>query len=148
MKVYLGTDHAGFDLKEHVKQCLQDAGYEVKDCGAFMYDKQDDYPDYCSKAAQGVVRTEGAVGFVFGKSGTGEAIVANKIKGIRCGLAINEKNVVLARKHNDANMLSIGSDFVSNEKAYELAKLFLTTPFSGEERHVRRIEKIRTIENY
>lgn len=146
MKVYLGTDHAGYELKEKVKAFLQKEGYDVADCGALMFDKNDDYPDFCSKAAEGVAENSGAMGFVFGKSGAGECIVANKIKGIRAVLAINEKNVQLSREHNDANVLSLGSDFVSDEKACELAKLFLNTPFSGEERHKRRIEKIKKLE--
>lgn len=147
IKVYLGTDHAGFELKEKVKAFLQKEGYDVEDCGALTYDKNDDYPDFCSKAAEGVAQNKGAMGFVFGKSGAGECIVANKIKGIRAVLAINEKNVQLAREHNNANVLSLGSDFVTDEKANELAKLFLETPFSGEERHQRRIDKITDIEN-
>lgn len=146
MKVFLGADHAGFDLKEHVKKFLQENKYDVVDCGALTFDKNDDYPDFCSKAAMGVAKTPGSFGFVFGKSGAGEAIVANKIKGIRAILAINEKNVTLARDHNDANVLSLGSDFVTFEKACELAKLFLETQFSNEERHKRRIEKIKKLE--
>lgn len=146
MKVYLGTDHAGFELKESVKAFLQREGYEVIDCGALSYDKQDDYPDFCAKAAKGVSENPGTMGIVFGKSGAGECIVANKVNGTRSFLGINEENVRLAREHNDANVLSLGSAFVSNEKANELAKLFLETPFSNEERHMRRIEKIRKLE--
>jgi len=146
MKVYLGTDHAGFELKESVKAFLQKEGFDVIDCGAEAYDKDDDYPDFCAKAAQGVSQAEGSMGIVFGKSGAGECIVANKIKGVRSFLGINEENVRLAREHNDANVLSLGSAFVSNEKANELAKLFLETPFSNEERHQRRINKIKQIE--
>ncbi len=146
MKVFLGTDHAGFDLKEHVKKFLQENKYDVVDCGALSFDKNDDYPDFCSKAAIGAAKAPDSFGFVFGKSGAGECIVANKIKGIRAVLGINEKNVQLAREHNDANVLSLGSDFVSNEKACDLALLFLKTPFSNEERHKRRIEKIKKLE--
>jgi ribose 5-phosphate isomerase B len=147
MKVYLGTDHAGFELKESVKASLQKEGYEVIDEGALAYDKNDDYPDFCAKAARGVSETEGSMGIVFGKSGAGECIVANKIKGIRSFLGINEENVRLAREHNDANVLSLGSAFVSDDQANTLAKLFLTTPFSNEERHKRRIDKISKLEN-
>jgi len=146
MKIYLGTDHAGFELKEHLKQFLTQKGYEVVDDGAHSYDKEDDYPDFCGKAAKDVAKTPGSFGFVFGKSGTGELIVANKVKGIRCGLAVNEENVRLAREHNDANMLSFGGAFVNQEQMEKLAVLFLTTAFSGEERHSRRIEKIKYIE--
>lgn len=147
MKVFLGTDHAGFSLKEEIKKFLMAEGHDVKDCGALAYDKTDDYPDFIAKAAQGVASTPGSRGFVFGKSGAGETIVANKIKGIRATLAINAENVQLTRLHNDANVLSLGSAFVSTEEAKQLAKLFLETPFSGEERHKRRIKKIAQIEN-
>lgn len=146
MKVYLASDHAGFTLKEKVKSYLQKQGYKVEDCGAFQFDKADDYPDFISKAAVSVSKGPSSRGIVFGKSGAGEAVVANKIKGIRAFLGINEENVRLAREHNDVNVLSLGSAFVTKEKAYELVKLFLETPFSGEERHRRRIEKIKTIE--
>ena len=146
MKVFLGTDHAGFELKESVKAFLKKEGHEVVDCGAFSYDKNDDYPDFCAKAAQGASQESGSMGIVFGKSGAGECIVANKIPGIRSFLGISEENVRLAREHNDVNVLSLGSAFVSDEQANELAKLFLETPFSNEERHKRRIEKIRKIE--
>lgn len=146
MKVYIGTDHAGFELKEKVKDYLQKQGYEIEDCGAFQFDKADDYPDFISKAAVLVSKDVLSRGIVFGKSGAGEAIVANKIKGVRAFLGINEENVRLAREHNDANVLSLGSAFVSEEQAFELVKIFLETPFSNEERHRRRIEKIRILE--
>lgn len=147
MKVYLGADHAGFELKEKVKSYLQKQGYEVEDCGAFQFDKADDYPDFISKAAVGVAKDPSSKSIVFGKSGAGEAIVANKIKGVRAFLGINEENVRLAREHNDANVLSLGSAFVTEEQAFELVKLFLETPFSNEERHKRRVAKISKIED-
>ena len=146
MKVYLGTDHAGFALKESVKSYLEKEGHKVIDCGALSFDKNDDYPDFCAKAAKGVATTPGSRGFVFGKSGAGECIVANKVDGIRCALGVNSENVTLAREHNDANVLSLGSLFVTDEQAQELAELFLTTAFSNEERHKRRIEKITKLE--
>lgn len=147
MKVYLATDHAGFDLKESLKAFLITNGYEVEDCGAFTLDPADDYPQFIALAAKKVVQTPGAAGIVFGKSGAGEAIVANKITGIRAILGINEENVKLARLHNDANIMSLGSQFVTPEVAQNLASLFLTTKFSGETRHIRRIEQIKQIEN-
>lgn len=146
MKIYLGTDHAGFELKEQLKKFLVEKGYDVVDDGAYAFDKDDDYPDFCSAAARHVAENLGSFGFVFGKSGTGELIVANKIKGIRCGLAVNAENVTLAREHNDANMLSFGSAFATPTQMEELALLFINTAFSGEERHARRIEKIKAIE--
>lgn len=145
MKVYLATDHAGFLLKEEVKKFLEEKGYQVEDCGAFELNNDDDYPDFISVAARKVSENN-EKGIVFGKSGAGEAIVANKIKGIRGILGVNKENIELARQHNDANILSLGSDFVDYEKAKELTEVFLKTEFSNEQRHLRRIEKIREIE--
>lgn len=147
MKVYLATDHAGFALKEKVKEYLLQEGYKVEDCGAYQYNKDDDYPDFIAKVGEAICSDQkNSRGIIFGKSGAGEAIVANKYKGVRAFLAVNEKNVLLARKHNDANVISLGSEIVSVEQAKKLAKLFLTTPLSKEDRHVRRIEKIKAIE--
>lgn len=147
MKVFLGTDHAGFELKEKIKSFLSENGYEVEDCGAFAFDKNDDYPDFIAKAAIGVSKNPNSKGIVFGKSGAGECIVANKVKGVRGVLGFSKENVELSRLHNDANVLSLGSAFVNDESAKELVKIFLETRFTNEERHVRRIEKITEIEN-
>lgn len=146
MKVYLGTDHAGFELKEKIKAYLNEGHYEVEDCGAFEFDKNDDYPDFISKAAEKVSKYPTSRGIIFGKSGAGECIVANKIKRIRAILGFNMENVKLAREHNDANILSLGSAFTNTELAKELVIIFLQTPFSNEERHIRRINKIKEIE--
>lgn len=146
MKIYLGTDHAGFALKEHVKTFLTKKGYDVVDCGAHQFDKTDDYPGFIAKVARGVSKTPGSFGIVFGKSGAGECVVANKIKGIRAVLCFKEENVRLARTHNDANVLSLGGGFVTHAEAEQLVLLFLNTPFSQEPRHVRRIEQIHQIE--
>lgn len=147
MKVFLGADHAGFELKNEIKSFLEQEGHEAVDCGALFLDKNDDYPDFCSEAARKVAENSGSIGFVFGKSGAGEAIVANKIKGVRAVLAVNEENVRLAREHNDANVLSLGSIFYDTDTAKKFAKLFLETPFSNEERHIRRVKKIAELEN-
>ena len=147
MKIYLGADHAGFELKEQIKLYLQEKGHEVEDCGAFIFDQTDDYPDFISKAAIGVAKDPNFRGFVFGKSGAGECIVANKIRNIRAVLGVNKENVTLSRTHNDANVLSLGTIFVNAETAKELIKIFLETPFVGEPRHVRRIIKIKKIEH-
>lgn len=147
MKVYLGTDHAGFEFKEDIKTFLQVKGYQVEDCGAYDYNKDDDYPDFVSLAAQKVAENPGSFGIVLGKSGAGECIVANKIKGIRAFVGISEQNVKLAREHNDANVLSLGSEIVSEDQAREFVELFTNTPFSNEPRHIRRIEKIRALES-
>lgn len=147
MKIYLATDHAAFELKEYVKKELTSGGYDIEDCGAFQFDPHDDYPDLIKIAAQKVSGNPDSFGVVFGKSGTGEAVVANKIRGIRAVVAFNEENVKLSREHNNANIISLGSQFVTNEQAIMLIKLFLNTAFTNEERHLRRIEKIKQIEN-
>lgn len=146
MKIYLGTDHAGFELKEKIKAFLAENNYAVEDCGAFEFNPDDDYPDFVAGAARKVAENSDSMGIVLGKSGAGECIAANKIKGIRAFLAINEQNVKLAREHNDANVMSLGSEFIKEENMETLIKLFLETPFSNEERHVRRIGKIRAVE--
>lgn len=146
MEVYLGADHAGFELKAKIKSYLLEKGYEVEDSGAFSFDKNDDYPDFIAKAAEEVSKHPTSRGIVFGKSGAGECIVANKIKGIRAIIGFNKENVELSRLHNDANVLSLGSAFVDENLAKELVKLFLETKFSNEERHKRRINKIKEIE--
>lgn len=146
MKVYLACDHAGFELKEKVKEYLLSQNYEVSDEGAFSFDKDDDYPGLISKAAEKVSKDTGSKAIVFGKSGAGEAIVANKFKNVRAVMGFSEENVRLSRQHNDANILSLGSLFVDFEKAKNLIDLYLNTPFSNEERHVRRIENIKEIE--
>lgn len=147
MKIYLATDHAGFEFKQNLKAFLHEKGYEVGDCGAFEMDPNDDYPDFISVAAKSVAKTPGSFGIVLGKSGAGECIVANKIKGVRAVLGVSEQNVRLAREHNDANVLSLGSALVDFETAKQLTELFLNTPFSNEERHIRRIEKIKNLES-
>ncbi len=147
MKIYLGTDHAGFELKEKIKIFLKEKNFDVEDCGALTFDKNDDYPDFIAKAAIGVSENPASKGIVLGKSGAGECIVANKIKGIRAILGFSEENVRLAREHNDANVLSLGSAFVNEELMKKLIIIFLETKFSNEDRHVRRINKIKDIES-
>lgn len=147
MKIYLAADHAAYELKEYVKKHLLEGGNEVEDCGALVFDPNDDYPDIIKIAARKVSENQGSFGVVFGKSGAGEAIVANKIKGIRAVLAVNEENVRLSREHNNANVISIGSILLSNEQAISLIRLFINTKFTNEERHVRRLEKITQIES-
>jgi len=147
MKVYLATDHAGFELKEKTKNHLMEEGFDVQDCGTFSFDQNDDYPDFVGKAAEKVSNDpQDSMGIVFGKSGAGEEIVANKFKGVRCVLGFSEENVKLSREHNDVNVLSLGSQFVDFETTIKLVDIFLKTAFSGDERHVRRIRKITEIE--
>lgn len=164
MKVYLATDHAGFELKNKVGEFLKKEGFEVEDCGPETYDKDDDYPDFISKAAQKVSDNPSDFGIVFGGSGQGEAIVANKFKNVRCalfygpiippiGTDITGKTsddpyemLRLTREHNNSNILSIGVRFMTADDAMNAIKLFLTSKYSGEERHARRIEKIKKLE--
>lgn len=147
MKIYLGTDHAGFEFKEKIKEYLIKEQYDVTDCGAHIFDPNDDYPDFISLVGENAGKNADSYGIVLGKSGAGECMVANKYKNARAFLAINEKNVKLAREHNDANIISLGSEIISLQTAKKLIKLFLETPFSNDERHVRRINKIKEIEN-
>lgn len=149
MKVYLATDHAGFELKEKVKAFLLEKRYVVEDCGAYVFDKEDDYPDFISKAAKAVSDDpQNSKGIVFGASGQGEAIVANKFNDIRAVVFFGDNIdlIPVFREHNDANILSIGARFITEENALEAVDAFLKTPFSNDERHARRIEKIRSIE--
>lgn len=164
MKVYLATDHAGFELKNKVTEFLKTEGYEVEDCGPFSYDKNDDYPDWISRAAKKVSENPDSIGIVFGGSGQGEAIVANKFKNVRCAVFYGPiippiatditgktsddpfEMLRLTREHNNANILSLGVRFINEDEAKNAIKLFLQTKYSGEERHARRIEKISALE--
>lgn len=147
MKVYLAADHAGFGLKEEVKKYLKQKGIDIEDCGAYELIPGDDYPDFISKAARKVANNLDSLGIVFGKSGAGECIVANKIKGIRAVVAFNKDNIMLAREDNDANVICMGAEFTDFDKAREIIEIFLNASFSNEERHVRRINKIKLIED-
>jgi len=149
MKIYIGSDHAGYELKEKLKVFLGGLSYKVEDKGSFAYDPADDYPDFITPVAEAVSKEEGSFGIVLGASGEGEEMDANKVEGIRAAefYGGNMEIVKLAREHNDANILSLGARFVSEDEAKEAVKIFLETPFCGEERHKRRIEKISEIEN-
>lgn len=147
-KIFLATDHAGFELKEEIKKYLKKEGYEADDQGAFSYNESDDYPEFIYKAAKKVSETPNSKGIIFGGSGQGEAITANKVPGIRAALFYGKTHeiVKLSRAHNDANILSIGARFVGKKEAVEAVRLWLSTPFSNEERHKRRIRQISKIE--
>ncbi|MCP4264947.1 MAG: ribose-5-phosphate isomerase [Candidatus Brocadiaceae bacterium] len=151
MKIYIGTDHAGYELKDKLKTFLENLGCEVEDKGAYEFNESDDYPDFIypvvKAVAEDIDRNLDSRGIVIGGSGQGEAIVANKIKGIRAAVVYDEYSAKMSRKHNDANIISLGNRTLSIDKAKELVKLWLETPFSNEERHKRRIEKIKAIEN-
>ena len=130
MRVYLGSDHAGFEVKAELLKRLPDLGYEPIDCGAVTYEPTDDYPAPCIETGERVVADPGSLGVVIGGSGNGEQIAANKVKGVRCGLAWNEDTASLARQHNDANVVGIGARQHSLDEAVHLVEVFLSTPFS------------------
>lgn len=150
MKVYLATDHAGFELKEKVKEFLKKEGFNVEDCGATVLDGEDDYPDFISKAAEAVSKNpDNDKAIIFGGSGQGEAMVANKFPKVRAAVYYGKAEDMpsLTRLHNNSNVLSLGARFLTEEEAETAVKLFLETSFTNEERHVRRIEKIQKIED-
>jgi ribose 5-phosphate isomerase B len=166
MKIYIGSDHAGFELKNKLIDFLKDLGHEVNDQGPFEYDANDDYPDFIRPVAESVADgggpegIEGPFGVIIGGGGQGEAIVANRVKGVRAAVFYGPRQAVqavdvsgrestdqyegikLAREHNNANVLSLAARFITDDEAKTATKLFLDTKFTGEERHVRRIKKI------
>ena len=150
MRVHLGSDHAGLDLKAHLTGWLTEHGYEPVDHGPFQYDALDDYPVFCLRAAEGVAqdRAQGldSLGVVIGGSGNGEQMAANKVRGVRAALVWSEDTARLAREHNDAWVISVGGRMHSVEEVTRFVEVFLATPFSGEERHVRRIGQLTTYE--
>ena len=147
MRIYLGADHAGFDLKNTIKDHLLAGGYEVIDCGAHTYDADDDYPAFCIAAAQGVVDNPGSLGIVLGGSGNGEQIAANKVKGARCALAWSVETARLAREHNNAQLIGIGGRMHSAAEALEIVDAFLDQAWSENPRHQRRIDILAEFEN-
>ncbi len=150
MRIHLGTDHAGLEFTKTLAQHLTDAGHEVVDHGPTEYDALDDYPSFCINAAHAVVQDQRAgveaLGVVFGGSGNGEQIAANKVEGIRAALVWNESTALLARQHNDANVISIGARQHTEDEAIHFVDLFVAEPFSGEERHARRIAQLAEYE--
>jgi ribose 5-phosphate isomerase B len=146
MRVHLGSDHAGFELKQALVERLTALGHEPVDHGPVVYDAQDDYPPFCLAAARAVVDDTGSLGVVLGGSGNGEAIAANKVDGVRCALAHSEQTARLAREHNDANVVSVGARMHEQATALRLVEAFLDTPFSGDARHRRRIEMLAEYE--
>jgi len=142
VRVYLGSDHAGFELKAALAEAVAAAGHDVVDCGPESYQPGDDYPPYVMRVAAAVAANPGTMGIVIGGSGNGEQIAANKIDGIRAALGWNEETARLARQHNDANVLSLGARMHPVPDAVHFALLFLETPFSSEPRHQRRIDMI------
>lgn len=146
MQIHIGSDHAGFAYKTLIIEHLKKSGHDVVDHGPFTYEALDDYPTFCLRAAEGVAKNPGALGIVLGGSGNGEQISANKVAGIRAALAYNSEIAALARQHNNANVLSIGERMNSQTEALEIVDAFLATPYSGEDRHTRRIDMISDYE--
>jgi ribose 5-phosphate isomerase B len=150
MRVHIGCDHAGLDLKAHLTARLTKLGYDVVDHGPFVYDALDDYPVFCIRAAQGVAadRAQGldSLGVVIGGSGNGEQMAANKVAGIRCALAHSDQTARLAREHNDAQVVAVGGRMHPIEDMTRFVELFLAEPFSHEERHQRRIDQLSHFE--
>ncbi len=152
-KIYIGADHAGFDLKEELIPFIKKLGYETVDCGAYEYDSADDYPDFISPVAKAVaLNPERNCGIILGGSGQGEAMVANRYPNVRATVYYGDPGffskgliVKIGREHNDSNVLSLGSRFLKTKQAEKAIKVWLSTHFTNEERHVRRIKKIERI---
>ena len=160
MKIYIGSDHAGFELKKELINYFTELGHTLEDKGPFEYDKEDDYPDFVRPVAEAVAKESGSAGVILGGSGQGEAMCANRVPGARAALFYSEavpteavdvngghsadpyEIIKLARVHNDANILSLGARFLSIDQMKFAIELFLSTPFEGEERHLRRIKKL------
>lgn len=146
MRVYLGADHAGYELKVHLVNYLSKQGYETIDVGPHAFDPEDDYPAYCLHTGARVVADPGSLGIVIGGSGNGEQIAANKVAGTRAALAWNIETAQLARQHNDANLVAIGARQHTIDEATAIVEAFLTSTFSGSERHGRRIKQVAAYE--
>ncbi|HVV39018.1 MAG TPA: RpiB/LacA/LacB family sugar-phosphate isomerase [Candidatus Paceibacterota bacterium] len=144
IKVFLASDHAGYEMKEALNAFLSERGFAVEDLGPASLDPQDDYPDYLMSLGRNVAENKGSFGIGIGGSGQGEAMAANRTPGARAAVFYGGPDdiLTLSRQHNDANILSLGARFVSIEQAKQAVALWLATPFSGEERHVRRIQKL------
>ena len=144
MKIVIASDHAGFEYKEALRARLAEAGYDVRDFGAFSHEPVD-YPDFVRPAALAVAAGEFERGIVLGGSGNGEAIAANRVRGVRCAIAWSIESARLSRRHNDANILSLGQRMISLEQAFSIVAIWLSTPFEGG-RHAERIRKIDAFE--
>ena len=147
MRVHIGSDHAGLELKNALVEHLKSSGHDVVDHGPHVYDALDDYPVFCIPAAQGVANEKGSFGIVLGGSGNGEQMAANKVKGIRAALAWSIETAKLAKDHNNANVIAVGGRMHEISFVKEIIDTFIASPFSNDERHVRRIQKISDFEN-
>ena len=146
MRIHIGSDHAGLEFKNRIVEHLKNKGHDVIDHGPQTFDPLDDYPVFCIPAAEAVAKEPGSFGIVLGGSGNGEQMVANKVKGVRAALVWSKEIAKLAREHNDANVISLGGRMHDEAFCLELVDTFLATPFSGDERHVRRIGLISKYE--
>ena len=147
MRIHIGSDHAGLELKAELVQHLTGNGHDVTDHGPHEYDALDDYPDFCIPAAEAVAKDPSSLGIVLGGSGNGEQMAANKVKGIRAALAWSIETAKLARDHNNANIIAVGGRMHEISFVKEIIDAFIASPFSNDERHVRRIKKISDFEN-
>ena len=147
MRIHIGSDHAGLELKAELVKHLSSKGHDVTDHGPHEYDALDDYPDFCIPAAEAVAQDPSSLGIVLGGSGNGEQIAANKVKGIRAALAWSIETAKLARDHNNANVVAVGGRMHEISFVKEIIDAFIGEPFSNDERHVRRIKKILDFEN-
>jgi ribose 5-phosphate isomerase B len=146
MRLHIGSDHAGFDLKQALVEHLTAAGHDVVDHGAHQYDPEDDYPAFCFSAAEAVVAEPGSLGIVIGGSGNGEQIAANKVNGVRAALAWSLETAKLGRQHNNANVIAVGGRMHPVEEAISFVDAFIAEPFSAGERHQRRIDQLAAYE--
>jgi ribose 5-phosphate isomerase B len=146
MRVHIGSDHAGLELKNALVEHLKSSGHDVVDHGPHVYDALDDYPVFCIPAAEAAAKDPSSLGIVIGGSGNGEQMAANKVKGIRAALVWSVETAKLAREHNDANIIAIGGRMHPVEVCKELIDVFLATPFSNDERHIRRIGQVSNFE--
>lgn len=147
MRIHIGSDHAGLELKSELIEHLIGNGHDVTDHGPYEYDAVDDYPDFCIPAAEAVAKDLASLGIVLGGSGNGEQIAANKVSGIRAALAWSVETAKLAKDHNNANVIAVGGRMHELPLVKEIIDAFIDHPFSADERHIRRIDKITAFEN-
>jgi len=146
MKIFIGADHRGFELKEYLKEKLKENNYDVEDCGNFVYDPNDDYSDFAFKVGEKVSSEKGSVGILICGSGAGVCFAVNKVKGIRGALAFNSEMAKMMKADDDINVLCLASDFIDKETAWQIVKAFLETNFKNEKKYLRRIKKVEEYE--
>lgn len=147
MKIYLGTDHRGFELKEYLKEKLKENNFDFEDLGNLIYDPNDDYPDFAFKVGEKVKNDKNARGILICGSGAGVCFSVNKVKGIRAGLAYNEEMTKKMKEDDDINVLCLAGDYLDKELAWKIVEVFLKTEFKNEEKYLRRIKKVEDYEN-